>query len=69
MACALLVGLLALIHSGVADFSQQVQRLRYGDGPPDGCSRNLDHTLWAGNAERRAMVKDIGAGGQPARGD
>jgi hypothetical protein len=61
--------LLALIHSGVADFSQQVQRLRYGDGPPDSGSRNLDDMLWAGNAERRAMVKDIGAGGQPARGD
>jgi hypothetical protein len=29
----------------VADFSQQVQRLRYGDGPPDSGSRNLDDTL------------------------
>jgi hypothetical protein len=45
LAYALLVDLLALIHSGVADFSQQVQRLRYGDGPPDSGSRNLDDTL------------------------
>jgi hypothetical protein len=61
--CALLVEqLLALLHSGnAADFSRQVQRLRYSDGKPDYCSRNHYFTLWAGNAERLGMVKDITA--------
>ena len=59
--CALLVEqLLALIHSrSITDFSQQVQRLRYGDGQPDYCGRNHYFTLWAANAERLGLVKDI----------
>lgn len=61
--CALLVEqLLAMIHSrSVSDFSQQVRNLRYGDGPVDYCTRNHYFTLWARNAERLGLVKDITA--------
>ncbi|MEB3361143.1 MAG: N-acetylmuramoyl-L-alanine amidase-like domain-containing protein [Synechococcaceae cyanobacterium] len=61
--CALLVEqLLAMVHSrSVTDFSQQVRRLRYGDGPVDYCTRNHYFTIWARNAERLGLVKDITA--------
>lgn len=59
--CALLVEqLLALIHSrNVVEFSEQVQRLRYGNGDVDYCDRNHYFTVWAANAERLGLVKDI----------
>ena len=61
--CALLVEqLLALIHSrSLVEFSEQVQRLRYGNSSVDYCDRNHYFTLWAANAERLGLVRDITA--------
>ena len=45
----------------LVEFSEQVQRLRYGNSNVDYCDRNHYFTLWAANAERLGLVRDITA--------
>jgi hypothetical protein len=59
--CVLFVEqLLALVHSQTSDdFPKIVRRLRYQDAQTDYCQRHHYFSLWARNAERLGLVKDL----------
>jgi hypothetical protein len=59
--CVLLVEqLLALIHSRtVNDYPEQVASLRYENGRPNYCERNHYFSLWAHQAEKNGILKDL----------